>query len=118
MKVAIHQPNFMPWLGYFYKMAKADVFVLLDDVRHSKSSFTNRVQIKTPQGPKLLSVPLAEKEILINQLPISNDGKWNKNQLKLIHNSYRKAPCFNLFYDKVATIFSANYPLLIDLNIE
>lgn len=53
--VAIHQPNFAPWLGYFHKMRRADVFVLLDDAEFSKNSYTNRVRI---QADRWLTVPV------------------------------------------------------------
>jgi hypothetical protein len=58
MIVAIHQPNFMPWLGYFYKMAKADRFVYLDSVAFSKGGYTNRVQVKTQAGPRWITAPV------------------------------------------------------------
>ena len=92
MIIAIHQPNYLPWLGYFYKMTNCDVFVLLDDALHSKSSFTNRNKIKTREGTKLLSVPLSTKEVKINELIISNDQKWQSDHWNIIENSYQKAP--------------------------
>jgi hypothetical protein len=116
--VAIHQPNFLPWCGYFYKMAKADIFVLLDDVLHSKQSYTNRVNIKTPNGKKRLSVPLAKKEILIKDIPIFNDGKWNHQQIKLIHDSYSRASYFKGYFEVFENIFTDQWDYLADFNIK
>jgi len=59
MRVAIHQPNLLPWLGYYAKVAQADVLVVLDDVPFSKGSFTNRVQIRGRDGlPTWLTLPI------------------------------------------------------------
>mgnify|MGYP000072967532 CR=1 FL=1 len=117
--VAIHQPNYIPWAGYFYKMLKADIFVVLDDVLHSKSSYTNRVNIKTPNGVKRLTVPLAKKEIPINELPISKDRKWQAKHIKLIHDSYCKASFFNDYYDSIEAHYDNKpWEYLSKLNIE
>ena len=116
--IAIHQPNYIPWLGFFFKMAKADIFVLLDDVLHSKQSYTNRVNIKTANGIKRLTVPLAKKEILIKDIPISDDKKWNKRHIKLIHDSYCKAPYFNNYYSELEKIYEKHWEYLVDFNIE
>ena len=58
MKVAIHQPNYFPWIGYFYKMSLADVFVVLDDSQYSKNGYQNRVKIKTPTGSVWMTQPV------------------------------------------------------------
>jgi len=116
--VSIHQPNYIPWLGFFYKMAKADIFVLLDDVLHSKQSYTNRVNIKTANGIKRLTVPLAKKEIEIKDIPIFNDKKWNKSHIKLIHDSYCKAPYFSKYYYELEKIYERQWEYLVDFNIE
>ncbi len=59
MIVAVHQPNYLPWLGYFAKLAAADVFVFLDDVQFSKGSFTNRVQIERNGAAAWMTVPVS-----------------------------------------------------------
>ena len=66
-KVAIHQPNYLPWLGYFAKIKKCDIFVFLDDVQFSKNSWQNRVHIKSPNGKQFLTQPLNKHEICFNQ---------------------------------------------------
>ncbi len=118
MIVAIHQPNYLPWLGYFYKMANCDVFVFLDDALHSKSSFTNRNKIKTREGTKLLSVPLSTKEVKINEIIISNEQKWQLKHWNIIENAYGQAP----YWSKYSVYFKDVYKkvfwsLLNELNI-
>jgi len=117
MRVAIHQPNYIPWLGYFYKMAKSDIFVLLDDALHSKGSITNKNIVKTPNGALTLIVPLSTKEVKLKEVLICNDGKWNKKHWRIIHDSYRKAPFFDKYSDIFAQVFSSEYETLCELNI-
>jgi hypothetical protein len=56
--VAGHQPNFLPWFGYFEKMLKCDLFVYSDDVQFPKQCYTNRVEIPVGQGVKFLTLPV------------------------------------------------------------
>lgn len=58
MIVGIHQPNYLPWLGYFAKIARSDVFVFLDDVQFSKGSYTNRVKVASADTEAWLTVPV------------------------------------------------------------
>ncbi len=87
--VAIHQPNYLPWLGYFYKIINCDVFVFLDDALHSKSSFTNRSKIKTREKTQWLTVPLATREVIINELLITNNKKWQSKHWNTLQNAYQ-----------------------------
>ena len=59
--VAIHQPHYLPWLGYLAKWAAADVFVFLDTVQYTKNGWQNRNRIKTATGPQWLTVPVHAK---------------------------------------------------------
>ena len=79
MKIAIHQPNYLPWIGFFDKLDQVDQFVLLDKAFHSKSGYLNRNKIKTPQGTLVLTVPLKNKGKPINEIQIANDIDWNKS---------------------------------------
>ncbi|MBV8758449.1 MAG: WbqC family protein, partial [Deltaproteobacteria bacterium] len=58
MIVAAHQPAYLPWLGYLDKMAKADVFVVMDDLQYEAQNFQNRNRIKLNNGAAWLTVPL------------------------------------------------------------
>jgi hypothetical protein len=60
-RVVISQPMYFPWVGFLAQMALADVFIWLDDAQFSKGSFTNRIQVKMPDGRKWMSVPLQGK---------------------------------------------------------
>lgn len=67
-RVAIHQPNFFPWLGFFQKWAKSDIFVLLDDVQIpvKGGSWTNRTQISNAGERRWLTAPIV-RESLVNK---------------------------------------------------
>lgn len=102
MKIAIHQPNFLPWLGYFYKIANVDTFVLLDDVQFAKNSFINRNKIKTPQGVHWLTLPVLQKGKSlqkINEVEIHNPKYVFNKILKTTQSSYAKAPFFQEIQD-------------------
>lgn len=121
MVVSIHQPNYIPWLGYFYKIQKSDVFVFLDDVQYIRKGFINRNQIKTHQGIAWLTIPVENKGnygSLINEMKIRNDLSWQENHLKNIEMNYKKSDYFNDFYSIFEDCLRKNYDNLAELNIE
>ena len=94
MKVAIHQPNYMPWIGFFQKMALADIFVILDTVQFSKDSYTQRTKIRTKEGWIWLTVPIEKKYHFkpIKDIPLPHDTKWLKKHKMSILSNYSKGP--------------------------
>jgi len=77
MIVAIHQPQFMPWLGYFDKMDRADCFVLLDNVQFKKNEWQNRNRIKTAQGAMWLTVPVTYRfPARILEVEVNPQANW------------------------------------------
>lgn len=105
MRIAIHQPNFLPWMGYFYKMAQCDTFVLLDHVEFTKKSYIRRVKIHKPKSfeeEQYLTVPLQKHSdhSKINQLQISNLSPWQKKIKAKIYETYHHTP----FYHQVLPI--------------
>ncbi len=68
MIVSIHQPAYLPWLGYLDRIARSDLFIFLDNVQFERNSFTNRNQIKTANGPVWLTVPVLVQGHLTKKL--------------------------------------------------
>ena len=117
----IHQPNFMPWLGFFYKWFKCDTFVLLDDVQFSKGSIINRVKIKTIKSDQWLTIPVKQKgryAQLISEVEIENNTMWRNKVLGTIKTNYAKAPYFKKYFFDFENIINKNYKFLVDLNID
>jgi hypothetical protein len=100
--VAIHQPNFFPWLGYFDKIARADVFVLLDDAQFSKQSRTNRVQVLVDGEASWLTAPVRrDGKVAISEARFDETKPWRKKALKTIRFSYAKAPHFDEVFPRI-----------------
>ena len=92
MKVAIHQPHYLPWLGYLAKWAEADVFVFLDTVQFEKNGWQNRNRIKTAAGPQWLTVPVrARLGTAIADVAIDTAQPWARRHLRAIELAYRRA---------------------------
>lgn len=118
--VAIHQPNFIPWIGYFYKWQNSDLFVFLDDTPFTKGGYTNRVKIKSPNGEQWLTVPVKTKGKLgqlIKDVEINNDTDWRRQILGSIRASYGRAPYFKNTFEGFEEIVSLKADRLIDLNL-
>ena len=105
--VAVHQPNYLPWFGYFRKIAEADVFVFLDDVQFSKNSYTNRVQILADGVPRWLTVPIsAHLGDPINRVrPARKD--WSRAHLDTLHARYKAAPAFRTVWPMIGEFFAS-----------
>ncbi len=93
--VAIHQPNFLPYAGFFWKMDVADVFILYDTAQYSRNDYHNRCQIKTPHGPAWLTVPVrSASHRPIRDVEIDNKQRWAKKILTTLEANYARAPHF------------------------
>jgi hypothetical protein len=120
MTISIHQPNFVPWLGYFYKIYKSDVFVILDNVQFTKNGFTNRNRIKTPQGELWLTVPIIQSGKFgqdITECKIFNPQQSLGKILKTVESNYKKAPGFELYFGSFERILKNSGDSLCDQNI-
>lgn len=116
---AIHQPNFLPWLGYFYKMYKSDCFVLLDDVQFIRGGLINRVKIKSQNGATWLTVPVQKKgqyRQLINKMSPQADDHWKKKVLGTLQTCYGKSPHFYTYLPIIKDIIQGEHNLIADLN--
>ncbi|MCX7910642.1 MAG: WbqC family protein [Endomicrobia bacterium] len=118
MIVAIHQPHYLPWPGYFNKIIKSDIFVFLDDVQYKKNEWQNRNKIKTATGEMWLTVPVHYKfGQKINEVEIDNKIFWNKDHIKTIKINYQKANFFKDFFPYIENLLSQKYYRLVDINV-
>lgn len=120
--VGIHQPNFLPWLGFFDKIAKSDVFVLIDNVQFVKGHICNRNKIKNNQSEAVwITVPVSNKkgtDVNFNELPIAYEQNWGTSIINQIRGSYGGAPYFDRYMEKLSHYFTEKeYDSLGDLNI-
>jgi hypothetical protein len=114
-----HQPNFLPWLGLFYKVKQADVLRVADHVRFSRS-WTNRTRIKDRAGrPTWVTVPInaADASRPIAEVRVAGDQAWRDRALGRIQDAYRHAACFRELDDVRASIERFDGELLVDLNM-
>ncbi len=117
MIISGHQPNYLPWLGYFHKMMSCDLFVILDDVHHSKGAITSKNIIKSPEGTRLLSVPTARKKNFIKDVKIINESNWFKKHWKSLQTCYARASYWKEYKKLFLPIYEDPGENLADLNL-
>lgn len=119
--VVIHQPDFAPYLGFFHRFLHADMYIALDHVQFvsSSRSWTNRDKIKTAQGEKWLTVSVkkAPRDTAINQIELATNTDWRQNNLRLLEQNYRKAPCYNELMPEIERLYAQPAHLLRDFNM-
>lgn len=95
--VAIHQPNYMPWIGFFQKMVLVDIFIILDTVQFSKDSYVQRTKIRTKEGWIWLTIPVEREYHFrpISEVYLPENSKWIKKHKIAIISNYAKAPFFD-----------------------
>jgi WbqC-like protein family len=120
--VAIHQPNFLPWLGYYDKIQRADVFVVLDDAQFQKtgSTWTNRVQLLIAGAPAWVTVPVVRAyhgTRSISEMEIDDRSPWRDKLLRTIDLNYRRAPHFGTVYPWLASLIKLQTKSLVEYNL-
>jgi hypothetical protein len=118
--VAIHQPNFLPWLGWFDKLARADVFVLLDDVQFPRSGhgeWMNRVRFLFHGEPAWATVPILRKGVQeIREVGVDDAQPWRRKLLKTFEASYRRAPAYEQAAGVMRDVLGLETNSLVELN--
>jgi hypothetical protein len=119
MNVAIHQPQYLPWLPYFLKIEESDVFIFLDTVDFQKNGVQNRNQIKTVQGPHWLTVPVRQHlGQQIREVKIDTSGDWRRKHWQTIRQCYGKAAAFTSYQKRLEEVYAREWTELTELNIE
>jgi hypothetical protein len=120
MVISVHQPQYIPWLGYFHKILKSDCFVFLDDVQYKTREFQNRNKIRTKDGWIWLTVPVVSKgkgRQKISDVRIDNSFHWRKEHLESLKTFYGRSDYFNDNIDFFDTLYSKEWEKLSELNV-
>ena len=124
MLVAAHQPNYLPYCGFFHKIAHCDVFVIIDTVQFVKNgafAWQHRNRVRSNNGWMWLTVPVLTKgksAQKINEVEIMNDINWRHKHWQSIYQNYKKAPYFYKYSDFFEHIYKTKWDKLLDLNME
>lgn len=116
--VSIHQPDYIPWLGFYYKVAHSDQFVYLDDAQFSNEAAHNFNVIKTPQGELRLKAPVQQKlGDLIHNVRTKDELKWKEKHLRTLEMNYKRAAHFTEIFPDFADVLMRQYDNIADMNI-
>ena len=117
MMAAIHQPQFMPWLGYFDKMDRADCFVLLDRVQFKKNEWQNRNRIKTVQGWQWLTVPVSYRfPQKINEVQVRNTENWRHKHWQALRTNYARASSWDEYSASLEAFYARDWEAIAAVN--
>jgi len=118
VKVAIHQPHYLPWLGYLAKWAAADLLVFLDTVQYEKHGWQNRNRIKTAQGPRWLTVPVhARLGTAIRDVTIDTAQPWRARHLRAVEEAYAAAPYLGRHREALGALYAPAWERLAPLAV-
>jgi len=117
-RLVVLQPSYLPWIGYFEQMARADQFVFLDNVQFTRRDWRNRNKIRTRDGWAWLTVPVMQKNRytqILKETRIDNSTNWNKKHCQAIKLNYSRSPFFEMYYPYFDSIYRKRWEFLIDL---
>ena len=117
--VVIHQPDFLPYLGFFHRLLHVDLFVVLDNVQFLRRGWHHRDKIKTPQGDSWISLGVVKssQQTSINNIILSNND-WKKKHLNIIKQNYKTSKYFDEIFPYIKELYSNNFEKMIDFNLK
>src|SRR6185503_8447932 len=123
MIVAVHQPHYMPWLGYLHRMAQADLFIVLDHVQFERRNYQNRTMIRMNGEPRWLTVPVEQRsqkeridEKLIDNAQHGTPRWWSSSHFQTIRQAHRAAPFMSQYAPALRQVFDTRWTRLVELN--
>ncbi len=121
MILSAHQPNYLPYLGFFDKMIQSDVFIIQDNFQFERHDFQNRNRIKTYNGVQWLTVPVerCKQDTRIDEVNIAKlpGALWTKKHWDALKYNYMKAPYWGEFSEFFEQVYKQNWTRLLDLNM-
>jgi hypothetical protein len=118
--LTLHQPQYLPWLGYFDKVRSADLFVVLDKPQFEKNDWQNRNRVKGAQGPVWLTVPVLSKgrsQQSIGDVEINGREDWARKHWTTLELNYRKAPYWGAYAPRLKAVYERPWTRLAELNM-
>lgn len=118
--VAILQPGYLPWLGFFDQIRRADVFVYYDDVPFDKHGWRNRNRVKSPNGPLWLTVPVCHKGLgqpAIREVAIDHHRPWPRKHVATLRQLYARAPHREPHLSQLAALLDQPWENLAELDM-
>jgi hypothetical protein len=119
MRLVGHQPEFLPWLGFFHKLTLGDMYMIVDTVQFKKKHFENRNRICTRAGALWLTVPVQTQghfDQRINEVVIDNRSNWRRKILKSIELNYAQAPYFSRYWPFFSNALGEDREMIAELN--
>lgn len=120
-KVVIHQPDFIPYLGFFDRLLQSDLFIALDHVQFVNSSrgWTNRDKIKTQDGAQWLTVSVKKtsRNTRINEVQLAVEPDWRSRHINALYQNYRAAPYFDQIIGRLNSIYKQDFKTLSEFNM-
>jgi hypothetical protein len=122
MIASINQPAYLPWLGYFHRVAISDLHIVLDDVQFEKNSFSNRNKVRTRDGWCWLTVPVKSKgkfgDLALNRIEIDANQNWAAKHWATLRQSYARAAHFAAHQPALEAFYGRTWERLADLTRE
>jgi hypothetical protein len=118
--LAVLQPGYLPWLGFFDQMRRADVFVYYDDVQYDKHGWRNRNRVKSPEGPVWLTVPIRHhglQQPSILEAEIDARAPWARKHLGTLRQYYSKAPYLKRYLPELEELLQRPWHRIVDLDL-
>jgi WbqC-like protein family len=118
MILAAHQPQYLPWLGYFDKMDRVDRFVLLDQVQYKKNEWQNRNRVRTATGWQWLTVPVHYRfPMVIREVTVDESGAWRRKHREALRIHYGRTPHAAAVLPSIEALFDERFENLAALNV-
>jgi hypothetical protein len=119
MIVSIHQPAYLPWLGYFDKILRSDLFIYFDTVQFERRSFQSRNFVHGEAKPTLLTVPVITSGQLydtqLKDVQINNETAWRRKHAETIRHNYHRAPMFEPYWPGILSFYETEWTNLSEL---
>jgi hypothetical protein len=113
----VHQPEYIPWLGFFDKLARCDTFIIYDDAQYVHGGYQNRNRVRTAQGWRWLTIPIRHNHPqMIKDVKVSGK-QWRKDHAQIIAHCYEKTPYFNMYFPLIEEVLNSDLELLISVNL-